>query len=551
MFHETLRGEMRQMLRHVRIGTRLSIGFGIVLLLLIAVGGFALYQMTVVADLTVQLHDHPFAVSNAIRSADSEIIAMDRDMRDLLTADTVAKVNAAAADIDARDKQTLADLAVVRAQYLGDTKDVDAAIGAFTVWKGSRDEIIALARSGKRTEAEAAYRDRGMQQNQTAERSTSKIIEFAAGKADSFMAGAAATAQRSFWYTLLLIAVATVVGAIFAVFLTRSMVGPLAGAVTVAERVAAGDLTVAVPADDSPDEAGTLVQTLGRMVTQLRSQIGEIIEVVTALAASAAEITATSAQLAAAAAETAASYSETTLSIEEVKQTAQASIASAQDVSAGAQRTMQVSQTGEQTVTNTLEGIRQIREQMTFIAERVISLSEQGQAIGELIATVDDIAEQSNLLAVNAAIEAAKAGDQGKGFAVVAREVKSLAEQSRQATRQVRGILNEIQKATGSAVMATEQGTKTVESGVRQSAEVREALRVLGTNIAASAQMSHQIVAASQQQFTGIDQVTSAMESIREASGQNLEGARQLEVATRNLDALGQRLKQLTRKYRV
>src|SRR5438128_3440680 len=111
------------------------------------------------------------------------------------------------------------------------------------------------------------------------------------------------------------------------------------------------------------------------------------------------------------------------------------------------------------------------REQMNSIAQIMVRLSEQNQAIGQIIATVDDLAQQSNLLAVNASIEAAKAGEEGKGFSVVAQEVKSLAEQSRQATTQVRAILSDIQKATSAAVMATEQGGKVVEAGVAQSGQ--------------------------------------------------------------------------------
>ena len=98
---------------------------------------------------------------------------------------------------------------------------------------------------------------------------------------------------------------------------------------------------------------------------------------------------------------------------------------------------------------------------MANIAETILALSEQTQQIGDIIATVNDIADQSNLLALNAAIEAARAGEAGKGFAVVAGEVRSLAEQSRQATAQVKEILGDIQKATNTAVMVTEEGTKT------------------------------------------------------------------------------------------
>jgi methyl-accepting chemotaxis protein len=112
--------------------------------------------------------------------------------------------------------------------------------------------------------------------------------------------------------------------------------------------------------------------------------------------------------------------------------------------------------------------MKHIHDQMESVAASILHLSEQSQAIGEIIATVTDLAERSNLLAVNAAIEAAKADEQGKGFAVVAQEVKSLAEQSKQATAQVRTILNDIQTAMSAAVMATEQGSKAVDAGVKQ-----------------------------------------------------------------------------------
>src|SRR5208283_2790829 len=190
----------------------------------------------------------------------------------------------------------------------------------------------------------------------------------------------------------------------------------------------------------------------------------------------ASEILATTTQIATGAAETATGVSETTTTVEEVKQTAQVASQKARSVMDGAQRSVQVSQTGRKSVEETLAGMNRIREQMEFIAGSIVRLSEQSQAIGEIIAAVNDLAEQSNLLAVNAAIEAAKAGEQGKGFAVVAQEVKSLAEQSKQATAQVRGILGDVQKATSAAVMATEQGSKVVEAGVKQSTEVSEAI---------------------------------------------------------------------------
>ena len=275
---------------------------------------------------------------------------------------------------------------------------------------------------------------------------------------------------------------------------------------------------------------------LSRTIThQLRESIVQ-------LSSSASEILATTSQVASGAAETATAVSQTTATVEEVKQTAQVASQKARYVSDSAQKVAQVSLSGRKAVEDAIAGMHAIQEQMASIAESIVHLSEQSQAIGEIIATVNDLAEQSNLLAVNAAIEATRAGEQGKSFAVVAQEVKSLAEQSKQATGQVRAILGEIQKATSAAVLATEQGSKAVETGVRQSAETGESIRLLTESVNEAAQAATQIAASSQQQMVGMDQVALAMENIKQASVQNVAGTRQAEAAAQGLHELGQTL---------
>jgi methyl-accepting chemotaxis protein len=210
-----------------------------------------------------------------------------------------------------------------------------------------------------------------------------------------------------------------------------------------------------------------------------------------------------------------------------------------------------VAKTGKKSVDDAIGGMQGIQERMGFIADRIVKLSEQSQAIGDIIATVNDLAEQSNLLAVNAAIEAAKAGEHGKGFAVVAQEVKNLATQSKQATAQVRNILGEIQKATTAAVLATEQGSKAVETGVKQSGEAGEAIRLLSVSIEESSNSTLQIVTSTQEQAIGMDQIATAIQSINDASNQNLAGSRQIETATRNIYDLNQKLQQLVGRYKI
>jgi methyl-accepting chemotaxis protein len=326
------------------------------------------------------------------------------------------------------------------------------------------------------------------------------------------------------------------------------MIGKLRERETAARQIAAGELRVDVRPASEKDTLGTAFATMVESLREINREIGEGVNV---LAASASQILSGTTQVVTGASETAAAMAETATTVEEVKQTATLSNQKAKAVAEAAQKAAQVSQGGKRAVEESTEGMQRIRGQMEEIAESIVRLSEQSQAIGEIIATVNDLAEQSNLLAVNAAIEAAKAGEQGKGFAVVAQEVKSLAEQSKQATSQVRNILGDIQKATSGAVLATEQGAKAVEVGVRLSKEAGEAIRQLAESIGESAQAASQIAVSAQQQLAGMNQLALATENIKQATTQNLDSTRQAETAAHDLHSLGQKLQVLVGRYRL
>jgi methyl-accepting chemotaxis protein len=326
------------------------------------------------------------------------------------------------------------------------------------------------------------------------------------------------------------------------------MIASLRGMAGVADQIAAGDLRAMLQPQSSADVLG---HALVKMITNLRKQIGGMVEGAAVLGSAASEIVASTVQFASSASESAAAVSETTTTVEEIRQTSQMASQKARAVSDNAQKAVQISQSGRKSTEDAVAGMGRIRTQMEAIGESMMRLSEQTQAIGQIIASVEDLAAQSNLLAVNAAIEAAKAGEQGKGFGVVAQEVKSLAEQSRAATDRVRAILSDIQKATTAAVMATEQGNKAVEAGSRQTEIAGESIQALTGTVSEAAQAATQIAASSQQQLVGMDQVAGAMENIKQASTQNVASARQLETAARNLSDLGQRLKALVENYTV
>ncbi|SNB44745.1 methyl-accepting chemotaxis protein [Geobacter sp. DSM 9736] len=328
----------------------------------------------------------------------------------------------------------------------------------------------------------------------------------------------------------------------------QQMNGYLGRVAEMAEQVASGNLSAVLGVQSQRDSLGRALTT---MSDALRTMTAEIQDAVNIIANSAGQILSSTTQVAASVTETASAVVETTTTTEEVRQTSEVSTEKANRVAEAAQRAVQISESGSSTVEEVAERMKGIRQQMESIAGRIIMLSEQSQAIGEIIATVNDLAEQSNLLAVNAAIEAAKAGEHGKGFSVVAQEVKNLAEQSKQATAQVRTILNDIQKATSAAVLATEQGSKTVDEGVHQSIRAGESIRSLSASIVEAAEAASQIAASSQQQLIGMEQVLTAMENIKQASEQNVMGTRQVEAAARNIHQLGGKLKELVSRYRI
>ena len=533
---------------------KLLLGFGVMLLLLVAAVVTAITSLREIEQAQRTLMERDFAIVENISEIRDRQDWQRMRMLDAMITDDAKDREKNLRQIQEGAAAVNKELDQLEARLVGDTASlqrVSELRAALAAYRQGRADQITLLNAGRAAEARQLG---ALQQEERFGKVTSiqdglySAAQQRARRSATHMQEIAANARSTM---LINGAVAMVFGLVLAGALSRSIADPLRLIAKAAERLATGDLSAERLDLERRDEVGALSRSFSRLSESLRSQIRSISEGVNVLSTAASQISTSTTEFAATSAETAAAVSETTTTVEELRQTAIVASQKAKSVSDTSQRAAQVAQTGRQSVEDTVAGMRRIREQMDSIAERMVRLNEQSQSIGQIVTTVEDLAAQSNMLAVNAGIEAAKAGEHGRGFAVVAQEVRNLAEQSRQATAQVMAILADIQKATSAAMMATEQGGKSVDAGVSQASQAGQSIAQITSNVSDSAAAAAQIAASSQQQLVGVDQVAASMDGVKQASLQNADGARQLEAAARNLKDLGERLQRLIQQYRL
>lgn len=344
---------------------------------------------------------------------------------------------------------------------------------------------------------------------------------------------------------LVLPALAFVLGLGFGVYVHqtsyRRIDDVLSEYVEVLERVAEGDLRSRLPTPrlDAATPEGRIVVELGTVINATIDRLhGIIVEINRTLqrldSDTHAILEATSRQITMAN-EQDAVVTETTATVNEVRATVTETAERAQSVAETAQVSVDISRSGSNAVTETITGMDLIRRRVEDIADNILVLSEHTQQIGEIIATVNNLADQSRMLALNASVEAARAGEEGKGFAVVAMEVRNLADQNRDATVQVREILGEIQRATNAAVMVTEEGSKGVDQGQDLVNSAGDSIRDLARAIEEAAMAAMQIAASTRQQTIGVDQLTQAMRTIKHATTETVSSTMQVEASVQRL----------------
>lgn len=325
---------------------------------------------------------------------------------------------------------------------------------------------------------------------------------------------------------------------------------PIMNGINALEKMSAGDLTARVKTEYKNDHK-KMIDSINKLGESLEKVISDVTEAVQATANASSEISSSSEEMAAGAQEQSAQANEVASAVKQMTSTILETTQNTSQASSKAQSNGNVAQEGGKAVEDTINGMNRIAEVVTKAASTVKNLGKSSDKIGEIVQVIDDIADQTNLLALNAAIEAARAGEQGRGFAVVADEVRKLAERTTKATKEIAAMISTIQTETSGAVESMDEGTVEVENGKELALKAGESLKKIVGSTEEVRDLINQVATASEEQSSAAEQISKNIETITSVTQQSAAGIQQIARAAEDLNKLTYNLENIITQFKT
>jgi methyl-accepting chemotaxis protein len=538
-------------MKNLKIGTKLFIGFGIGSLLLIICSMAGMVGLT---ESFGRMSDVQGV--NQVRNDVASILTYASSISDAIK--TLAITD------DAVERQKVLDgIGALRKAYKEKLEAIaqknKTAEGAklfsklkesLTTGKVTNQKLIESAMKGERPAFMEIYKSEGKSAFERV-RDAGKELDTYYNTLAETRSGAAlkSVGQAKIVSTLLCVA-ALVINIIISFFFTSAIARPIRACVEVADRISEGDLTVSIDSSGK-DETAQLMHAMNNMSLSMKHTIGALTKASLEVSSSAAELHATSRQMVAGAEEIVAQSNSVATAGEEMAATSSEIAQNCHMTAQNAENANSAALEGAEVVRVSISVMGTIADRVKSAARTVDSLGGRSEQIGEIIGTIEDIADQTNLLALNAAIEAARAGEQGRGFAVVADEVRALAERTTKAAREIGQMIKTIQSETKAAVSAMNDGVSEVEKGTNEAARSGQALEAILEQISAVTQQANQIATAAEEQTATTSEISDNMQRITEVVQHSVRGAQETDIAASQLTRLAEELHRNVGRFRL
>ncbi|HEY4744198.1 MAG TPA: methyl-accepting chemotaxis protein [Desulfuromonadaceae bacterium] len=536
---------------NMRIIVRLGIGFGSFLLLMAVVGLTNLHLINRVD------HNLKAIVSNShvrIEKSYEALMALNKvqnAVKQSILSDDQTLNEHALRDIQTGRREYNEAIAKLETLDTSDRgKTIIAKLREITAHAGAvNDKALDTERAGRHDEAIDVLVHELIPANQKATDVFAELLNYQQEHLQTTFNEAVASGDRARLVNVLFGIVSTIIGIVTAIVITRSIRIPLLELVAANKRLAAGDLTFDIPLTGT-DEIGQLAESSRSVMTNMRDVLGKMADVSGELASASSQLQKTAEQMAAGAEEVALQTNSVATASEEMSATSTDIARNCCMAAESSQQSTTATTRGVNVVQGTILGMSLIADRVKQTAQTIENLGKCSEQIGEIVATIEDIADQTNLLALNAAIEAARAGEQGRGFAVVADEVRALAERTTKATKEIAGMIKTIQSETMGAVTAMQEGVVEVEKGTAASHESGKALDDILSQINEVTMQINQIATAAEEQTAVTGEITMNVQNVTDVVSRTAQGVNEIAAASAQLASDAGTLQVLVQRFK-
>ncbi len=541
-------------LDNVKIGKKLGIGFGMLIFLMIILCALFIVNSKMTSSMLTRLI-----------TVDEPKIKYANDMKDAIDSITrsVAVMPFATQEIVEEEKNSILILrpkykeAVEKLEKLLETQEEKDLLKRFkdAVTQGAEvnNKIIQLINEGKKQEAQILYMNETRQTTTLLVEAANNIIRNQQKLLEEKVKRLVSYSNKLLIIILIVGAVSIIIGIFMSMKTTKSIKAPVEKAAEQLELMSKGDFTFSISqnAINRGDELGVIARAMDALNTNLKNVFNEIITSVHSLTSSATQLSSIAEEMSRTAESSSSRANSVATASEEMSQTVVDVAKNTASIAESAKRAVDTAQHGNSIVEKSVSEVREIDETVNESAKFVKSLGERSAHIGEIVSVINDIADQTNLLALNAAIEAARAGEQGRGFAVVADEVRKLAERTAQATSEIEDMIKAIQNEVTKAVDIMDSATTKVQSGVELTTQAGDALKAIVKSSDELQLMVQQIASATEEMSATSEQISKEIVDIANASRDTTASSQETAQAAVGLSRIATKLDETVRFFRL